>query len=294
MKIFHKLLLIFCFLALPAIANSDTRFLSTDPQEIYGTHKNIGITIGNGGAGPTGILRALSEDYLQNSNKEYSIAWLQDISIHNLQHLKKGTIDIALVYEKLQGMQAQKAGWASHYTPIFNDHFLIVGPKTNPAKIDEINSPVTAFKKISTLGDKISTPVFLSRNDNSGTNVKERSIWKLTHLKPWENNFKWYFKYHAFPKDALIYADKNLLYTITDWGTWLSNQQELANSKIYIRGGKGLLNTCFALLQKNPSAEALEFLEYLKSDRAQNIIANFGKDKYNGLALFTPAAQTDF
>ena len=63
---------------------------------------------------------------------------------------------------------------------------------------------------------------------------------------------------------------------------------------MYIKGGYELLNPCVALLQQNPSTESIEFLKYLKSDRAQKIIKNFGKDKYNGSAFFTEANQIDF
>ncbi len=286
---------IFIILAQKAFAASDTRLISSQPKEIYGQYKqNIQLRIGNGGAGPTGILRALSEDYLQVSDKKISIAWYQDISINTLKQLKNGNIDIALVYEKGQGAAATKEGWATRSTPIFNDHFLIVGPKSNPAKLDKSDSIQIIFKKIAKTGEKLSQPIFLSRDDNSGTNIKEHLLWNSVNLKPWKRATKWYFRYPAFPQDALIYSNKHQLYSITDWGTWLYNKDQTSNLDIYSQGGKSLLNHCFALLRKNPSKEALEFLEYLKSNRAQNLITNFGKDKYDGHALFTPAQQLDF
>jgi ABC-type tungstate transport system permease subunit len=286
---------VFIILTQEALAVDDTRLISSKPKEIYGQYKkNIQLRIGNGGAGPTGILRALSEDYLQVSGKKFAIAWYQDISINTLQQLKKGKIDIALVYEKTQGEEATKEGWATRSTPIFNDHFLIVGPKSNPAKLDKSDSIQNIFLKIAKTGEKISKPVFLSRDDNSGTNVKEHLLWQSIDLKPWKGNSIWYFRYPTFPKDALIYSNQNQLYSITDWGTWLSNKDQTSHLDIYSQGGKSLLNHCFALLEKNPSKEAVEFLEYLKSSRAQKLIGDFGKDTFNGKALFTPAQQLDF
>jgi tungstate transport system substrate-binding protein len=238
-------------------------------------------------------LRALAEDFLESSEKKYAIAWYQDISVNTLQQLKNGRIDIALVYEKNQGDEAQKEGWAKNYTPIFNDHFLIVGPKKNSAKIETSDSEGKAFLKIARMGDEISAKTFLSRDDNSGTNVKEKSIWESIDLEPWSDNSSWYFKHPVFPRDALIYANEDELYTITDWGTWLSNKEDISSLQIFLRGGKTLLNTCFALTGKNPSPEAAEFLKYLKSERAQNLIEDFGKEKF-GKALFTKASQEDF
>ncbi|MBU6140386.1 MAG: substrate-binding domain-containing protein [Proteobacteria bacterium] len=291
----RSLILIFIFCSSAVFAEVDTRQISSKPKEIYGTdHKNIGLTIANGGAGPTGILRALAEDYLEKSDAKYSIAWYQDISTNSLKHLKNGTIDVALVYEKSEGDVAQKEGWATNYAIIFNDHFLIVGPKKNPANLAESDSPTEAFLKISDFGKKNSGKIFLSRSDESGTNIKEKSIWRSAKLEPWSGNESWYFKYPTFPKTALLYVDQHELYSITDWGTWLSSKGSLKNSKIYLSGGEDLLNPCFALLGKKPRKEALEFLEYLKSPRAQKLIANFGKDKHGGLAFFTEAAQMDF
>jgi tungstate transport system substrate-binding protein len=277
-----------------AYADTDTRIISLVPKEIYGTKtENIKIRIGNGGAGPTGILRALAEDFIEDSGVDYSIAWYQDISPNTLKQLKNGTIDIALVYEKSQGDKAQKEGWATNYTPVFNDHFLVVGPKTNPAKLIQNDSAIVAFSKIAAYGKKKMQNVFLSRDDNSGTNIKELEIWRMAKLAPAETEPNWYFKYQVFPKDALLYADKNSLYLLTDFGTWLSNKDLAINSQIYSQGQEQLLNQCFALLGNQPRSEAIAFLDYLKSERAQKLIAEFGKEKY-GMPLFTPAKQIDF
>ena len=296
MKIFLNLafLIFLTLFSHAAFADTDTTIVSLVPKEIYGAKtENIKIRIGNGGAGPTGILRALAEDFIKDSGVDYSIAWYQDISPNTLKQLKNGTIDIALVYEKSQGDQAQKEGWAMNYTPVFNDHFLVVGPKTNPAKLIQSDSAIVAFSKIAAYGKKKMQNVFLSRDDNSGTNIKELEIWRMAKLAPAETEPNWYFKYHVFPKDALLYADKNSLYLLTDFGTWLSNKDFTTNSQIYSQGGEQLLNQCFALLGNQPRSEAIAFLNYLKSERAQKLVAKFGTEKY-GEPLFTAAKQMDF
>ncbi len=278
-----------------ALALTDTRAPSTKPKEIYGPQgEAIAIRIGNGGAGPTGILRALAEDYIKGRHGNFTIAWYQDISHNTLKQLQRGVIDIALVYEKKEADAAMQAGWATHYTPIFNDHFLIVGPKNNPAKLDKNDTAESAFAKIAGQGKAASRAMFLSRDDHSGTNVKEQTIWQSLGLKPWEDKSSWYYTFHVFPKDALIEADKKALYTITDRGTWLPNAKDLQNTVIYVQGGKTLLNPCFALTGKHPSPAAIGFLHYLHSDRAQQLIAAFGKARYDGQALFTRAMQQDF
>ncbi len=286
---------IFIILAQPAFATKNTQIISDGPKEIYGSAKdNIQIRISNGSAGSTGIFRVLAEDYLRLKGKKFSIAWYRNISVNSLKQLKSGAIDIALICEKSQGEAAQKEGYATHYAPVFNDHFLIIGPKSNPAKLDKSDSIQEIFLKISSFGERSAAPIFLSRNDNSSANVKEQFVWSSVGLKPWKTNAKWYAKYPVFPLDALAYTNDNSLYSITDWGTWLSNKNATSALEIYSQGGKTLFNPCFALLGKNPSQEALEFLNYLRSDRAQKLITDFGKDKYGGMALFTTSQQLDF
>lgn len=299
----------------------DTRQVSATPKEIYSLKSGakISVKIGNGGAGPTGVLKFLALDYLKIHQSTDAIAWYQDISPNTLQQLKNGVIDMALVYEKDQVDQAVKEGWATHVTTIFNDHFLIVGPQDNPAHLwsgqvvkhsvsthggsleKEKNviasraSPAddakSAFIKIAQLGKEKNKPAFLSRDDNSATNVKEQTIWKTAKLQPWQGQSSWYVKSHVFPKDALLQANEQRLYTITDWGTWLSNKASLNNLKIYVRGGELLVNPCYAVLGKQPSKEVLKFLDYLQSQKGQHMVSIFNK---NGFPLFTKASQIDF
>ena len=267
---------------------------SANPKETYGLQgAEIKLSIGNGGAGPTGILRCLSEDYLADRHKSFGIAWYQDISPDTLLQLKRNVIDVALVYDPEQAEMAVNEGFASHYTLIFYDHFIIIGPRSNTANLLATDTPEQAFIKIAEKGIESAQEAFLSRDDHSGTNEKEKSLWLKVGLTPWSGNCLWYAKYHAFPQEALVYADRHFLYTLTDYGTWQSSLSLIKNAELYIKGGDVLLNPCFALLRKNPSELALDFLAYLKSARGQNIIRNFGDDEYKH-PFYTPASQPDF
>lgn len=269
--------------------------IKTEPKEIYSINPRFPIKINIGGnSNQSGIIRALSQDYLQLTRAKYGLARHQDINVTTLRNLRNETIDIALIYDRALGKQALDQGWATNYAPIFNDHFIIIGPKQNPANLTKTDSSTTAFAKISNFGTTSPNPTFLSRDDNSDANIREQYIWSSLQIKPWSLNSNWYSKFHSFPRNALLKADSASLYTLTDWETWLSNQKDLRNSKIYIRGGTVLLNQCFALLKANPNKETLKFLEYLKSPRAQHLIEIYGKNKHAGFALYTPAAKLDF
>jgi hypothetical protein len=62
----------------------------------------------------------------------------------------------------------------------FRDHFLLVGPPSNPANISKTADILTIFSQLRATADAAVTelPVrFLSRYDKSATNIKESSLW---------------------------------------------------------------------------------------------------------------------
>ncbi|QBC43904.1 substrate-binding domain-containing protein [Iodobacter fluviatilis] len=292
-----KTLILFLALSFNITEAKQSNQINETSKEIYGDHtSNLTIKISNGGAGPTGILKALAEDYLSiNKERKIAIAWYQNISSLSLNLLKENKVDIALIYEPVDAKKAITQNLASNYSLIFNDHFLIVGPEKNEADILPTDSASKAFAKIAQYGKKNpDEKKFLTRDDSSGTNIKEKLLWTLIHQAPFDENNQWYFKYQKFPSDALLKADQEGMYTITDWGTWISNKHTIKNTKILVRGGEDLVNPCLALLQKNPTPETLHFLEYLKSSKAQELIAKYGQEKPQKKAFFTPANQLDF
>lgn len=299
-----NLLVFFLLLCLSSLTfaeqSRDTSVLVTTPEQIYGPPQaTTQLRLGNGGAGPTGIIKALAEDYISTLPQKNSvnIAWYHNISPLTLELLKKRIIDIALVYEPEQIAQAVSQGWATHRTLIFNDHFIIVGPRNNPAHLLPTDSPVQAFTKIAKTGQQLTTNnpqgLFFSRDDNSATNVKEFQLWGLAHIVPMPSETGWYRQAPISTQAALLNADRDGLYTLTDRGSWITNRTKIKNSVIYIQGGKLLQNPCVALLGKNPSPLAVSFLQYLTSSRAQKLIANYDKQQYGDI-LFTPAAQPEF
>ena len=272
-------------LFISSLVSSD--FQTIEPKEIYGPKEaKLELLIGNGGAGPTCLIQALAEDFIQQNELNMRIGWVQTISRLTLENLKDGVIDISLTYEPDLEKLVLYQGYASERTLVFNDHFILVGPKSNPAGVFKSDSVEEAFNKIA-----ISESPFFSRNDHSGTNERERQIWRALKLKPWEIS-PWYCSEHLFPSESLLKADIESCYTLTDRGTFLMMNALLSNTVVYIQNEQALINRCHAMLQKTPKPSAKDFLDYLKSDRAQNLIS-----RYSGKAcapLFTRADQDQF
>jgi len=275
--------------------NSNTTIRNLNPKEIYGDpNTDIELKISNGGAGPTGIIRKLAEDYISSlKNPNFHISWYQNISNISLSLVIEKLVDLSLVYEPKEVKEAIDNNLINkNMNRIFNDHFILVGPKDNSLNITSKDSIESTFEKIYKYSEESNNKfTFLSRDDLSGTNTKERYIWSKINKTPYD--LKWYLKYTVFPKEALIKADEEGLYTITDFGTWLATLNLIRNTQIYTRGGEIMLNPCLAIMQKDPSQIAVDFMNYLVSANAQNLIKEFGKETYSQ-PFYTCANQMDF
>lgn len=264
------------------------------PCEVYGDPDAlVCIRVGNGGAGPTGILRALAEDYLARTNRQERIEWYQTISRYTLEALKTGQTDISLSYEPAMEAQAVSEGWAIGLRRAFNNHFVLVGPVSNPAGLNPQDTPASAFAKIVQFGSKSSRPTFLSRNDGSGTNHKEQGLFRANNAVPWEKFVPWYISEQVFPVDALVLADAGNLYHLTDRGTFLTARMQLKNTQVYVQGFPILLNPCSLMLRPNSSESAHLFAAYINGLEGQTLIKYFGRNKF-GLSTYTPAQQEQF
>ncbi|MEK9148605.1 MAG: substrate-binding domain-containing protein, partial [Candidatus Desantisbacteria bacterium] len=157
----------------------------------------------------------------------------------------------------------------------------------DPTKIKGVTAS-EAFKKIAT-----SEALFISRSDNSGTDAKEKSIWKAVGINP--EGQKWYQQTGLGMGQTLLVAAEKKAYTLTDRGTYLALQKNL-NLGILVEGSGILLNV-YHVIQVNPAKwpkvnakGGKAFAEFMVSKKTQNIIKAFGLDKY-GSPLFFPDAK---
>ncbi len=106
---------------------------------------------------------------------------------------------------------------ASRYKVMYND-FILVGPKANPAGITLSESAQSAFGKVAS-----TSSTFWSRNDNSGTNTKEKEIWAL--LGNPQIGQPWYKASGTMGMAQALAAANNASsegYTLADRATWLN------------------------------------------------------------------------
>ena len=94
-------------------------------------------------------------------------------------------------------------------------------------------------------------------------------------------------------KETLERANDEKAYFMTDSSTWIMEKGNLPNLKVLFKGDKFLVNTYHALCQPEkatPGADlAARFVEFVSSEKGQNIIRGYGKEQY-GQALYDDAA----
>ncbi|MBS83221.1 MAG: sulfate transporter [Gammaproteobacteria bacterium] len=167
---------------------------------------------------------------------------------------------------------------------MYND-FVIIGPKTDPAKIISSESAIDAFQKI--FNNKSS---FISRADDSGTNISERKVWSLALIKENDFNLDWYLESGQGMGQTLNIAVAKNAYTYTDRATWIrfKNKQ---NHRILYQNDPLLFNQ-YGIVNINPEKcpninqkGATKLHQWLISDQGQRFISEF---RLNNTQLFIP------
>jgi len=200
----------------------------------------------------------------------------------------RGEADVVLAHAPaLEKKYVDEGKMLDRRLVMYND-FVIIGPADDPAKVKGMKRAADAMKTIAASGSR-----FVSRGDNSGTHVLEKSLWKLAGVEP---HGAWYIEAGQGMGATLGIADDRKAYTVTDRGTYLAFQKRV-RLPILLEGDKPLLNI-YSVMKVNPSngprvnaAGGAAFADFMLSPEVHAAIKTFGVDKY-GQALFVPVAGT--
>ena len=197
----------------------------------------------------------------------------------------RGEADVALCHApSLEKKYVDEGKLHDRRLVMYND-FVIIGPAGDPAKIKGMKA-ADAMKAIGTTGSR-----FVSRGDNSGTHVLEKSLWKLAGLEP---KGEWYIESGQGMGATLGLADDRRAYTLTDRATLLAFGKRVALT-IMVEGDQRLRNV-YSVMEVSPAngprvntAGARAFADFMVSPEVQQIIRTFGVDRH-GRPLFVPIA----
>jgi tungstate transport system substrate-binding protein len=238
-------------------------------------------------SGLLGVLVPLFEKQTGYSVKTVSVGTGQALAL-----AAKGDADVALVHAPSLEKQYVAEGKLLNRRLVMYNDFVIIGPREDPAKVRSSKSASGALKAIEQA--KVS---FVSRGDNSGTHILEKSLWKAAGIEP---KGTWYIETGQGMGATLGIANERNAYTITDRGSYLALRNGVSplrnrvSLRILIEGDRALLNI-YSVMEVNPansprinSVGGKAFADFMVAPETQNVIRNFGK-KF-GQSLFVPVA----
>jgi len=223
-----------------------------------------------------------------------------------------GNVDVILVHAKEREMKFIAQGYGVKRYAVMHNDFIIVGPPADPAGLNGCSDVIGAFNNLAATKAR-----FVSRGDDSGTHTKEQSIWKKTGLsvetksvliekkgQKREITFihphglgNWYWSIGQGMGKTLTVADEKLAYTLADRGTFIKYKfgREVPIELDILCQGDPFLANPYGVIPINPKTHphvkyklAVEFAEWLVSERGQTVIANY---RLLGKQLFYPDAQ---
>ena len=203
-----------------------------------------------------------------------------------LKLAENGDVDVTLVHAPAREIKFVQDGHGVNRREVMANYFIIVGPEGDPAGVKSTNSAEEAFRRIAETG-----AVFVSRGDDSGTHVKERSIWKAA-LGDLPDGNAWYMESGKGMGETLTIADEKLGYTLSDSGSYLKYSGKVDLKMLFVKPSDLLYNP-YGIMAVNPGIHphvdyegAMKLIDFMVSPEGQKMIGDF-TDKF-GNKLFVP------
>ncbi len=204
---------------------------------------------------------------------------------------QKGEADVLLVHSPEAEKKFMEEGYGVSRRLVMHNDFIVVGPSADPAGIKGLRSGVEAFKRIAQGQNQ-----FFSRGDNSGTDAKEKAVWRAAGINA--QGQKWYRETGLGMGQTLTVASEKKAYTLSDRATYLALKKMLGLD-ILTEGDAILLNIYHVIevnQQKWPKvnvAGGKAFSDFMVSPETQAIVKAFGVDKFGSPLFFPDAGKSD-
>ena len=203
---------------------------------------------------------------------------------------RRGDADVVFVHDPAAEKKFIDEGFGVNYKQVMYNDFVVIGPKSDPAKIAGGKDVLAALKKI----EAAKSP-FISRGDKSGTHAAELRYWKSAGIDIAARKGPWYKETGSGMGSALNTASSMGGYILADRGTWLSfkNRGDLT---ILVEGDQKLFNQ-YGIMLVNPAKHphvkqdlGNVFIRWVVSPEGQKAIADY---KIGGEQLFFPNYKAD-
>lgn len=236
----------------------------------------------------TGLLEYLEPYFEKNTGIE--LLWTAVGTGKALEFGRNCDVDVLMVHAPEAEKQYVRDGYAVSRREIMFNDFVVIGPPYDPAGIKGKRAS-EAFAAV-----KEKEAVFVSRGDNSGTNIKEISLWEASGLNVPDRE-RWYVQTGQGMLSTIMITGERKGYTLTDRGTYIKYEDNMDGKpflEILVEGDEILLNQ-YSVMAVNPKKcpdaryeKAMIFCDWMAGEQAQELIKNY---RLLGKPLFTPNAR---
>ena len=225
--------------------------------------------------GDTGLLDVLVPQYKADTGVD--LKWVAVGTGNALKLGENCDVSVLFVHSPSSEKAYMEKGFGVERTPVMYNDFVVIGTPDMKAKFAG-KSISEVFKIIET--EKIK---FVSRGDKSGTHDKEKGVWKEAVGHTPEKQ-PWYLEAGQGMIATINIAAEQKGVTLTDRGTYIKYE---ANHKgnpplVIVYEGADALKNFYSVIAVNPQRcantdykGALQFIEWVTSDKIQTEIANF-------------------
>ncbi len=207
---------------------------------------------------------------------------------------RRGDADVLLTHAPAAEEQFMDEGHGTQRRGVMHNDFVLVGPQADPADVASQSTIAEALGQIAR-----SESLFVSRGDDSGTHMKEQTLWTSSAMtaQGGEPQGEWYIRAGAGMSEALRMASEKRAYTLSDRSTFLAQRERLDLTILF--EGDSLLHNPYTVIvldsKKHPHVNqqaAVRFSAFLLSPQAQKFIGNFGVERF-GQPLFFALMATE-
>ena len=204
-----------------------------------------------------------------------------------LELSKNGDVDVTLVHARAAEDKFVAEGWGIDRRDVMYNDFIVVGPAGDPSGIKGGKDVLAAFRKLASGPAK-----FISRGDNSGTDIMEKAYWKQVGNQPAGPQ---YVSAGLGMGEVLNMAAELGGYTLTDRATY-GVYQAKTGLALMVEGDQRMFNP-YGIIATNPARHpgvnykgARQLIDWITSPEGQAKIAQFRR---GGQQLFFPSAKPD-
>lgn len=228
----------------------------------------------------SGLLAVLVSEYKEEHAQDHRVSVIVAGSGEILAMAQRGDVDVVLSHAPDAEAALLEGGRVVSREPVMRNHFVLLGPPSDPAGAASAATAERAFRDIAAAKQP-----FVSRGDDSGTHRMELAVWSRAQVEPHRGT---YIEAGTGMAEALRVASQRGAYILSDRATYEALRGELELDIVHEQSGE-LPNEYSVLVvadARNPHG-ARSFADWLLSERGQRLIADY-RIPGSHRALFVP------